>query len=847
MDITLNTIPESNDLSWFKRPRLDQLLAEAIKCPLVIVCAGAGYGKTRAVADFLARQDLLVAWEQLSDRDNVSARGWENLTHSFARMNGQLGEVFRESGFPDTEEKCKQFYRLYERNMLSKRQYIVVLDDFHFLKTQAVLDFVKYAINYSSSHRKAMIIISREPLPINLANLHARNLVAYLYEEDLNFNERELAQYMSNMGLSVGTQTLREIFQDTKGWAFAVNFIAQSLKKSPNYSGYVRSAMRKNFFHLMEIEVFNAVSDRLRRLFACLSLVDHLSADLVAVLAEGDKSLLAELERQSAYVRFDSYINAYLIHHQFLDFLRTKQDVLTEEEKRRTYRLAADWCNRNDFKMDALAYYEKIGDYGSIVSIMFDLPEQLPDSIAHFAEQIFNRAPADACLWVVGFVGTHVRIINCLGKWRESLDLIARYEAELLRLPEDDKLRNRNLGGLYYAWAALRQMLCTTDDRYDFHVYYARMNECLTKSPAKPQNMNSHAAGSWISFMGSARQGAPEEYIDALARSAEHASHCFNGCMAGIDDLARGEFRFYQGDVRAAESFIIKGIEKARAFKQYELAHRGLLYMIHVAVAQGDFAKAEKALKDSEAMLDETEFLIRFQTYDITLGMYYILALRPEMVPSWLKEAFSPYGHPKFIENLANQVKLHYCYATNKYASMLSYIKEQKKRDLILYGRVELQAMEACAFFKTKDRTGALSALREAYETALPNNIMMPFIRLGKDMRTLASAALRETGCAIPNPWLETIVHKATSYGKRHAQFLLSYKRVHGAGGDEDLSSREKEVLRDIYHGLSRSEIATNLDLSSNTVKLYINNIYGKLKARNLADVIRIAAERKLV
>ena len=845
--MTIKTRLDPNALSWFKRPRLSQLLADALKCPIVIVCAGAGYGKTRAVSDFLAQQNLPVAWEQLSDRDNIKARGWENLTHSFTQINEQYGEAFREIGFPDTEEKCKQFYHLFERSMSGKQQYIVVLDDFHFVKNEAVVNFLKYAINYSSSNRKSMIIISREPLPVNLANLQARSLVAYIHEEDLNFTERELAEYMRHQGISIGTQALREIFQDTNGWAFAVNYIAQSLKKSPNYSGYVRSAMRKNFFQLMEIELFNTVSERLRHFLASMSLVDHLSADLVASLAENDKSLLDELEQQSAYVRFDGYINAYMIHHLFLDFLRTKQNILSEEEALKTYRIAADWCGRNDFKIDAMAYYEKIGDYESIVSIMADLPEQVPDSIALFTEQIFDSAPADTCRRVVGFVGTHVRIINCLGKWRESLDLIARYEAELLRLPEDDALRNRNLGGLYYAWAALRQLLCTTDDRYDFHHYYARMDEYLTKSPAKPQKMNSHSAGSWISFMGSAKQGAPDEYIKALAFSAKHASHCFNGCMAGIDDLARGELRFYQGDVRAAESFIVKGLEKARASRQYELVHRGLLYIIRIAVSQGDFAKAEKALKDSEAQLDETEYLIRFQAYDITLGIYYINALRPEMVPGRLKEAFSPYGHPKFIENFENQVKAQYCYTTKKYAPLLAYMKEQKKRDSILYGRVELQALEACALYKTKDRTGAFSSLREAYETALPNAILMPFIQFGKDMRSLASAAMNEPDCAISRHWLEMIVRKSASYARRRTQFLLGYSRAHGAGRDEALSTRERDVLRDMYQGLSRSEIAANLNLSSNTVKLYVNNIYGKFKARNLADVIRIAIERKLV
>ncbi|MCL2010649.1 MAG: LuxR C-terminal-related transcriptional regulator [Synergistaceae bacterium] len=849
MDLMHQMRFDPNVLYHFERRRLNLLLAEAVKCPVVLVCAGTGYGKTCSVSDFVSQHNTPVAWMQLSDRDNVGYRIWENFVHAYAQVNENLAEDFREFGFPDTADKHNQLYRMYDHG-LSKRQYTLVLDDFHFVKDPTVLGFVERAIYHMPSNRRTMIIISREPPTISLAGLRVRGLVAGIHEDDLNFTENELGQYLSRQGLSVEKQTLREIYQDTNGWAFAVNFIARSLKKSPNYPGYARSAMKKNFFQLMDMEVFDMVSERLRRFLVCLSLIDHLSADLVALLAGEDKGLPAELERQSAYVRFDSYVNAYLIHHLFLDFLRTKQEILTEEEKRRTYQIAAAWCSRNGFKTDALAYYEKIGDYESIVSIFFDLPLQVPQAIAQYAAEIFGRAPAGAFTRVNSLAVTHVRVVMCLGKWREALELMTRYEAELLRLPEGDALRNYTLGGIYYSWAFMRQLMCTIDDRYDFHAYYAKMDECLTltkKSPSGASKLSSYPVGPWFSLVGSARQGAPQEYIDALACAEEHASRCLNGCMAGADDLARGELKFYQGDVRAAESFIVKGLARARARGQFGLTHRALLYMMRIAVSQGDFAKAEQALKDTEALLGETEYLTRFFTYDVTLGTYYNYVLQPERVPGWVKEKFSLYVHTYFNENSANQVKAQYYYITKNYAPLLAYIEDYKRRESTLYGRVELGAMEACVLFKTKDREAAFSALSEAYETALPNAILMPFICMGKDMRTLAAAALRKPGFGVPRPWLEAVERKSATYAKRHAQLISGYKKAHGVSGEVILSGRESEVLRDMYCGLSRSEIAANLNLSVNTVKLFINSIYDKLNARNVADVIRIAVERKLV
>ena len=258
----------------FERARLNRLLTEAAEFPLVVVCAGAGYGKTCAVSDFVSQYNLPVAWIQFSDRDNLISRAWENFVQAFEQVDEQVAQDFRESGFPDTENRQNQFYRMHDRG-LRKQQYIVVLDDVHFVKDNTVIDFVERIIYHMPNSRKTVIFISREPPQIKLAGLQTRGLVADIHEEDLNFTENELTQYLSLQGQSVEAHILREIWQDTKGWAFAVNFIARSLKKSPNYSGYVKSAMRKNLFQLMEAEVFNMVSERLRRFLVSLSLLDH--------------------------------------------------------------------------------------------------------------------------------------------------------------------------------------------------------------------------------------------------------------------------------------------------------------------------------------------------------------------------------------------------------------------------------------------------------------------------------------------------------------------------------------------------------------------------------------------
>ena len=844
-EITLQTHHDSRSYFHFERPRLNNIFMEAVRHPLVVVCAGTGYGKTSAVHDFVRKYQNNTAWIQLSERDNVGARFWENYTHTIAQINEPFAKAMNKLGFPDTIDKLNQ-YLVLVRNHVEMKQRIIVMDDFHLIEDPSVIRFVEYAF-LNLPPGSSLFMISRSTPRINSAGLFSRGHIFNLSEDDLRFNGSELALYFRRLNIPLQPDSLREIMQDTEGWAFAINLIARSYRKAPGYGGYIRTAMKTNIFRLMETEIWDGVSGRLQDFLVRLSLIGHLSVDLIGLLAEADKDLLGELERQNAYVRRDSYINAYLIHPLFLEFLATKQIFLAEEQKRDTYTIAGDWCNRNGFKIDALTYYEKVGDYKTIVAIFFELPTQVPLDIAHYAAGIFDHIPAEMFDKVDFLAVMHIRTVMCLGLWEETFRLAEFYEAKYLRMPDNNPIKNHTLGGIYYCWGILRTLMCTSDSNYDFDQYYAKLDHFMSKSPVGPELKTNHPAGPWISLVGTAREGAPLEYIDALVRAVHHTSHCLNGAMAGLVELSHAELNFYQSRINEAEPFIARSIDLGRECKQFEIVNRALFYTLRIAASQGNFVKMEQTLKEMESQLNENDYSHRFITYDIALAWYYCILSLPEKIPDWLKDKFTPYGHAYFIENFGNQAKARYCYLTKDYQPLLAYMEEQKQRESILFGRLEMLAMEACVHYKMKDRKKAFAALREAYDTAMPNGILSPFFELGKDMRTLSASALKDPAHGIPRPWLENINRKSASYAKRQAHIVTEYKQAKGLAEGIAFSPRETEILKDLSHGLSRVDIASKHNLSINTVKMVINMIYSKAGAENLADLIRIAVERKMV
>jgi len=846
-EITTNwaSTSHSDRTELFIRPRVNNLLTKAIKKPLVIVCAGMGYGKTIAVSDFVRDSELPTIWMQFSEFDNIGLSFWENYTGAIEHINKSLAEESRDLGFPDTEDKMNQYFLQRDR-MMGNQRFLTVLDDVHLVKDAAVLNFIENMI-YNAPTNRTMILICRTQPQINTSGLLVRGMVSNINENDLNFSENELAQYLLQQGLSAEIPNLPEIFQDTEGWAFIINFLVRILKKSPGYTGHVRVVMKKNILLLMEREAWNVISERLRWFLVRLSLVNRLSTELVSMLAEGDEDLLSELNQQRVvYLRYDSYTGCYLIHHQFLDYLHTKQEILSTEEINNTYKIAAEWCVRHGFNIDALKYYEKTANYTEIVEIIREAPTQLLLSVAQHLKGIFDRAPAEVFDRVHCFACAHVRVLMLDGMWTDALEHLEKYEQKFLQLPGDNEFRNRSLGVLYYLWGVLRQLKCSEDDIYDFNVYYEKMSHYPMHLPAG-QIRDNYPVGPWINRVGVARSGAPQEYLDAIASSVEHVSKGTINWMEGLDDLGRGELHFYQGEINAVRRFIAAALERAVRGKQFAIVNLALFYTVRVAVWQGEFEKADQALKDMEALLEENEYYNRFSVYDIVLGWYYYTLRRPEKIPGWLKGKFTPYSPTNLLDNFSNQIKARYYYLTKKYTILLSYIEEQKRQESMLYGRVEMLAMEACARYQMKDKEGSFAALYEAYKTASPNDIIMPFIEMGKDMRTLTLTALRDEDCLVPESWLKNINQKSSAYARHQTMVISEYKRANDINSGIGLTHRETEVLHDLYKGFSRSEIAANQGLSINTVKLIVNTIYEKLKARNFAELIRIAHEQKLI
>ncbi|MCL2030896.1 MAG: hypothetical protein FWG93_05065, partial [Oscillospiraceae bacterium] len=169
MDTKIQPRSAPDGFFHFARPRLNKLLEEGVQSPLVIVCAGAGTGKTAALRDFTRGYRAAVVWLQISERDNVGARFWESFTRAVAAVNEPFAAALRKLGFPGSGDKLSQYTALTRKYDREERR-VVVLDDFHRLEDPAVLAFLQQAIAVLPEGM-SLVLASRATPRVDVAGL----------------------------------------------------------------------------------------------------------------------------------------------------------------------------------------------------------------------------------------------------------------------------------------------------------------------------------------------------------------------------------------------------------------------------------------------------------------------------------------------------------------------------------------------------------------------------------------------------------------------------------------------------------------------------------------------------
>jgi LuxR family maltose regulon positive regulatory protein len=347
------------------RPRLIDVLNNGLDKTVILVSAPAGYGKTTLVSKWLKDTGAASAWLSLDAGDNDPKRFLQYLLTAIQSGIPGVGHDLREmlqSAQPAQNEDV--INRLANELAAIPSPFVLVLDDFHVIHNQAVLDIVTAILEHLPP-QKPMILLTRIDPPLPLSRLRVRNQLVDIRSDQLRFTRDEMATFLNEvMGLTLSANDISAMEARTEGWIASLQLAALSLQNCKDIHGFVSAFTGSHHYivdYLIE-EVLKAQSRKVSDFLLQTSVLDQMCGPLCEAVVDkaapgpvNGQEMLETMEKMNLFViPLDNERHWYRYHHLFADVLRKRLENQYPGSVVALHRRASLWFEQNGLTSEAI-------------------------------------------------------------------------------------------------------------------------------------------------------------------------------------------------------------------------------------------------------------------------------------------------------------------------------------------------------------------------------------------------------------------------------------------------------------------------------------------------------------
>ncbi|HWI54004.1 MAG TPA: BTAD domain-containing putative transcriptional regulator [Symbiobacteriaceae bacterium] len=315
------------------RSRLQVKLREALEVPLTVLQAGPGYGKTTALATFLADQPNRVVWYSIGEGDADPLPFLLHLIYALRLQSPLIGEkaltVLQEGEGPGRPWHLAVEALINDMVFSSQPETLLVLDDFHLVdQVPAILAIVEHLVEHMPGQVHLLVASRRRPPLPSLPKWRARAEVLELGESDLVFTADEIqVLFTDQYGVNLTVQQAGELAERTEGWIIALQLIWQGLRKGST----LRQVWDRGpdtldaLFAYLAQEVLDRQKPWVRGFLLTTAVLERLTPEACdALMGEpGSAGVLAALEENGLFIQ-NLGGGAFRYHQLFHQFLRER-------------------------------------------------------------------------------------------------------------------------------------------------------------------------------------------------------------------------------------------------------------------------------------------------------------------------------------------------------------------------------------------------------------------------------------------------------------------------------------------------------------------------------------------
>jgi LuxR family maltose regulon positive regulatory protein len=850
---------------------------------LTLLSAPAGYGKTSLVSAWVQDRQISTAWLSLDELDNDATRftsylfaGLQNADPNFTKPMLEIGS------YAEGELKTAVLIPLLNQISTTDRTTMIVLDDYHWIKSLAVHQMVDFLLE-RLPNQAHMIIITRADPALPIARLRGRGQLNELRLEDLQFRPDEIRSFLTRFeDIQLSPDEVEILIQRTEGWIAGLQMAAISLQDHTDQSGIIQS-FSGDHHYIMDFlldEVLRRQPPQLQKFLLNTSILSRLCGPLCdAVLGAPPEreqpagDVLAALEHNNLFILpLDQHREWFRYHRLFADLLLARLQSEGPEHIQNLHRRASRWFEEQNLMDEAIQHALLSED----TQIAADLVERASQEVLLRSETTtflrwVQRLPVEEIAhrprlgiyqaWALLFQGAPLRIVEAhLAGGRQGGDppggatlLDAFVALSRGQISEGLELAEAALEVLPLEEVYLHDLatFCVAGARIAAGDEESGQHLLEATTQAAQRSGNPSTAVIFLTELAETRMKqmkldeAQELYQRALAAATDADGKRLP--IAGRALTGLGSLALERYDLDSAEQLLVEGIQKTEHWSLISTleAHLSLVIVHHARGKPEDVRNSFGLLYDLADRFDASEvddLVVELTEARVNIWQGKEAAARDwisrrglEKAPRYLPPAYShdylttrlyKYELPVLIRLLIAEAR--FPEAGEAIDTLVNLAQEATRPFLVL----EAEILRALLLQAQGQHQAAYNALGQALDLASPSGVMRLFLTEGETLVKL----LRQGRSSWDDPARLAFVDQ-----------LLRAADPHHASqpqGPESLSPRELEVLLLMPGELGTQSMANELVISINTVRSHIKSIYAKLgvhsrhqaveKARNL-------------
>lgn len=841
--------------SLVARPRLIHKLNQGREAKLTLVSAQAGYGKTTLLSEWVKQCHSVVAWVSLDKQDNDWIQFWEYVNASIQEKAPGFGSAvysLLKSG-PSKSSEPAIIELLNELNAFPS-DLVVILDDYHVIELPAIHQSMTYLLEHLPPHIH-LYIASRTDLSIPTARLLAKGEFHQIKMQDLRFQLDEgLVLFRETTDLGLSPEQVALLFRQTEGWISGLQLAALSLKQSDNIADTLQqfSGHQHHISDYLLQEVFHHQPEQTRAFLLATSILNRMNASLCQAVTGQvhGQAQLERLEQMNLFiVPLDDHRKWYRYHHLLSDFLQQLLLRTDPDQWIQVHIRAAEWLESQGFDEEAVEHYLEGQYFPDAVRLIEKNLHTLVQTksvvlirwVSILPEHSFAEKPMIELFYISVLLG--------VGEWAAAFHRVkqATLRFQLLESKVPDAEWKQAMGNIYFFHAItsyLHKDLERTSD------YFGLVEQYMPE-------------GSFFQTVGRNRYQGFDSFDDLLTHINDlHAADAF--LMKWISVWHHKQEYPFLGFLCASYSKLLyewNRLEEAERYAAMVLGRQDMQpfarVMLQISINASRIQQAKGNPNRAKALLKELKMQIASPDYE--LFMYRIeaeqalLSLQQGLLQEaqdWLQSCGLAHTDEvslnRVTEYLAFARVLIACGRMEEALYLLEQLNHMLGREDRLRDRIQVLILHSMALQHSGQSEAALLLVETALHLAEPGGYIRSFIDEGSGMAELLTAY----GKRQQSSHLEERPLVSSGYVQQLLQ-VMQVTRQDSLPAQQPrkelLTDQETKVLALIAAGLANKGIAADLNITAETVKFHIRNVYRKLEANNRIHALQRAKELKIL